>query len=67
MIIIVIVIKNNLLHLSLLLLLLLLSLFRDKIGIVWLVYRLLLPLYYYIVIINTKERSKEQYNATTKN
>ena len=66
MIIIVIVIKNNLLHLSLLLLLLL-SLFRDKIGIVWLVYRLLLPLYYYIVIINTKERSKEQYNATTKN
>ena len=66
MIIIIIVIKNNLLHLSLLLLLLL-SLFRDKIGIVWLVYRLLLPLYYYIVIINTKERSKEQYNATTKN
>ena len=66
MIIIVIVIKNNLLHLSLLLLLLL-SLFRDKIGIVWLVYRLLLPLYYYIVIINTKERSKEQSNATTKN
>ena len=66
MIIIIIVIKNNLLHLSLLLLLLL-SLFRDKIGIVRLVYRLLLPLYYYIVIINTKERSKEQYNATTKN
>ena len=66
MIIIIIVIKNNLLHLSLLLLLLL-SLFRDKIGIVWLVYRFVLPLYYYIVIINTKERSKEQYNATTKN